>query len=343
MAPSPIAGRRVVVLPDLFVDAIVRLPEWQRTQEDCGRIVARGGGNLPVGPIEFKLGGNAANVAIALARLGADVDLVARTDSLGRALLAPAAEEAGLRIRHVRESDRPSATLALECGGANLMLSHAGPLATFGPDELKGAEWKVIEAADAVVCMNWAQNPLGTQLLRAVSQRTHRKGIPLFVDTSDPRLAQDRIPALLGASDLWPRVTSLGVNENEVKAFTGDREAPLPELAAELSRNLGCPVDLHTSEWAAHVNGSTTMVPGRKVKPRRLTGAGDAWTAGNVAGYLAGLPAANRLRLAHAAATHYIRSPDAKPPRHDQVPASLWKGAAKAGGKARGRAVLGLV
>src|SRR5687767_668529 len=107
-------NKRIVVLPDAYIDALVRLPKWTEILPKMEQIVANGGGNLPVGPAEFKLGGNAANFGVALARLGARVDLITQTDELGQFLLQRAAKDSGINIRSVEVGHRASATLALE-------------------------------------------------------------------------------------------------------------------------------------------------------------------------------------------------------------------------------------
>src|SRR5688572_17425101 len=106
--------KRVVVLPDAYIDALLRLPSWTKMRPQMESVIRNGGGNIPVGPVEFKLGGNAANMAIALARLGADVDLVTKTDTLGQFFLERAAEGTSLNVEAVEVGPLASATLALE-------------------------------------------------------------------------------------------------------------------------------------------------------------------------------------------------------------------------------------
>ncbi|MCA1819352.1 MAG: hypothetical protein LC620_04755, partial [Halobacteriales archaeon] len=118
---APLAGKSVAVLPDVYVDAICPLPAWPATRASLDALAKRGGGNVPVGPIQLKLGGNACNLAVALARLGATVHLLATADALGLHLLGQAAAGTRLRLDGVRAAPAGSTTLALECDGANLM------------------------------------------------------------------------------------------------------------------------------------------------------------------------------------------------------------------------------
>lgn len=315
--------KQIVVLPDLYIDASVPLPDWPDARREMDAIAARGGGNLPVGPVRFKVGGNAANLAVALARLGAQVHLISETDPLGAHLLRSAPAGDGLHLERVRTGTRSSATLALECPDANVMLSHAGPLLEFGPARLEDEDHSLIDQADAVACVNWSQNKQGTALLAHLSDRlAHREDALLYLDTGDPTHRPDDARALLDQKGLWQGVDVWGLNENELLTFTRGVERPeeidengLVAAARELADRLDVRLDLHTRGWAASVATGVTRVDADPSPARRLTGAGDAWNAGNLAGYLVGANADDRLRLAHEVATRFVTSEDGWPPR----------------------------
>lgn len=309
--------KRAVILPDLYVDALAFLPPWPQAGRSLGALARRGGGNLPVPAIELKLGGNAANLAVALARLGAEVDLIAHTDAVGHHLLHRAAAGTRLRTDGVRVGERGSVTLGLECGPANVMLSHAGPLHDFGPERLTAQDWERIGSADAVALVNWAQNGRGTALLRKLSARLGRNGTFLYLDTGDVRHRGPDVRALRGDRAAWSGVGALGINQNELGAFARGTEVA---HAQELAEELGTRVDLHTRQWAATVTGSSaTRVAAGRAPARRLTGAGDAWNAGNLAGYLLGAGERERLRLAHRVASRYVTGPSGLPPTGKEV------------------------
>lgn len=316
---SRLRDRRVVVLPDFFLDAITTLPTWSRFRASWDATIRNGGGNIPIGPVDFRAGGNATNLAIALARLGARVDLVTETNSLGMHLLREAARGIPLGLSHVVKGEVTSATLALEFGGANLMLSHAGPLYDFGPSRIPSRTWRAIETADAVAVTNWSQNRSGTRLLAAVAKRVQGNDAFLFLDTADPRHRGPDAKHLLSQKAFWARVDAWGLNENEALAFAPNAKDPI-HAAQHLSQRLGCALDLHTRREAVHVAGAArARAPAYGARARRLTGAGDAWNAGNLAGYLLDLPAAQRLRLAHRVANAYVTGRDGRPPTGRQV------------------------
>ena len=315
MSLASLPRKRVVVLPDVYTDAICPLPAWPEAQARLAAVAARGGGNIPVGPIQLKVGGNAANLALALARLGAQVDLVADTDMLGLQLLQRAAAGTRLSLGRVRLTPTGSMTVALEMAGANVMLSHAGPLAAFGPERLEAEDWALINEADAVAVVNWAQNPRGTDLLAAVARRTS-PGTFLFFDSGDPRHRTDAAD-LVRPAPWWSRVGAFGMNQNELGAFTGRTlaEEDLVPVAQEMAGRLGTRIDFHCRGWAASVTADTVVkAKASAARGRRATGAGDAWNAGDLAGELLGWDAKERLRLAHRVATLYVTGADGLPP-----------------------------
>lgn len=316
---APLRRTRIVVLPDLYVDALAFLPSWAQSGRRLGVIARRGGGNLPVKSIEFKLGGNAANLAVALARLGAQVDLIAHTDEFGQRLLERAAAGTRLRTDRVRVGPNTSASLILECGSSNVMLSHAGPLQNFGPESLTAEDWRRIESADVVALVNWAQNKRGTTLLRKLSGRLHQRGIFLYLDTGDVRHRGADVSTLRRDRAAWKGVSAFGMNQNELAAFTRGTSV---EHAQGLAEELGTRIDLHTREWAASVTGTSAVrVAAGRTPARRLTGAGDAWNAGNLAGYALQLGDRERLGLAHRVANRYVTGSSGLPPTAMEVTA----------------------
>lgn len=322
-----LAKKRIVVLPDFYIDALAFLPPWGVARPRLEAIALQGGGNLPVKPVEIKVGGNAANLALALARLGAHVDLISETDALGYHLLQTAARGTGLGTRRVRVGDRAAVTLGLEFGDANVMLSHAGPLMDFGPERLEDQDWRMLERADAVALVNWAQNHRGTNLLRALASRLGPKGVFLYVDTGDPRPRLPEARRLLRETKLWRHVGALGLNENELGAFTGDPTDLGMGTAKHLAARLGTRLDLHARRWAASVTPeSSVRVPADRRRPKRRTGAGDAWNAGNLAGHVLGWSDRERLLLAHRVASGYVTSHDGLPPTAKEVAAPASRG-----------------
>ncbi|MFA5860521.1 MAG: carbohydrate kinase family protein [Candidatus Thermoplasmatota archaeon] len=321
----------VVTLPDFFLDHFVRVPAWQRTLPSWEAVHARGGGNVPTPGQHFQAGGNAANTALALARLGVRVHLITRTSAFGRVYLEQTLGRSGVDIQHVKGDGALAVTTALEFQDdppANLMLSDPGSVAQFGPEELDANDWTLLEAADLVLLANWSQNERGTALVSEVARRSRASGTLSMLDTGDPSVRG--VGASAGLRDLRERLLPLAdldvyaLNENELRQLVARdlKDAPAELKAArELAAVRGSgTLDLHTARSAASFeDGEEHVVPTFRVGPLRVTGAGDAWNAGDILGRLADLGASERLTLANAVAGLYVSGKDALAPRLTDV------------------------
>jgi ribokinase len=311
----------VTCLPDFFVDVNVPMPPWPLAQDQVDQVVQRKGGNLATPPHRITQGGNAANTALALARLGVRARLIAATNPLGAALARTFLEPHGVDLSRLRRDSEMSSTVALEFGPErrNVMLSHPGPVADFAPEELDERDWAVIEDSDAVLVSNWALNRAGTSLASAVLSRAARAGALTYFDSGDPSVRASEVPGLFSAVLTQPWLKVLGCNENEIAFFAraaGDaRSTTLLDRAKALQRHVSATLDLHTRDVALSLAGGKIA----EAKPpaaegRRATGAGDAWNAGNLLGHLLGLPGTERLEVANAVATLFVTAPEAVHP-----------------------------
>lgn len=310
----PAGELHVVTLPDFFLDHFVRLPSWAEVVPLWQGVHGRGGGNVPTPAQHFQPGGNAANTALALARLGVRTHFVARTSAFGRAYLDQTLGRMGVDLRHVKADGHLSITTALEfqeARPANVMLSDPGSLAQYGPEELDANDWTLIEAADLVLLANWSQNRRGTALLEAIGKATRKGGTSLMLDTGDPSARADDLPELRERILPMPELDVYALNENELRLLTGRSLAEGEEEVAaarglHATRAHGT-LDLHTARFAATFTPKgEAVVPTFRVEPLRVTGAGDSWNAGNIVGHLAGLGPADRLLLANAVAGLYV-------------------------------------
>lgn len=314
----------VVTLPDFYLDHFVKVGPWRETVAAWSGVHDRGGGNVPTPAQHLQPGGNAANAALALARLGVRTHLVTRTSDFGKAWLDATLARHGVDLKHAKGGGRLSITTAIEFEGerpANLMLSDPGSVAEYGPEALDANDWTLVEAADLVLVANWSQNRRGTALVDAVARAARKAGTLTMVDAADPSHRRQDLPELkekvLGLAEL----DVFALNENELRLLAGRALAEGDEerraaRALHALRPEGV-LDLHTARFAATWGAwGEAWVPTFRVRPRRVTGAGDAWNAGDVLGHLAGLPPEDRLLLANAVAALSIAedAPDALPP-----------------------------
>jgi sugar/nucleoside kinase (ribokinase family) len=257
---------------------------------------------------------------------------VSNADAFGRGLLEAVLGPLGVDLGGVKPSDRSAGTVALEfADGANVMLSDAGPLASFGPKDLTDEDWAWVDEADAVLIGNWSQTfAHGTELVEAVLARTSHGSAFTMLDTSDPthrpekdarRLVED--PSPLGGLSCW------ALNEVEAAHFarlaTGQQASDLVEAGRAVADAFGGRVDVHSGRHAVTIDqGRVTRVDVDPIQPKRRTGAGDAWNAGSLLGTLLGLGHADRLRVANAVAGCLLTSHDHVPP--DLRTLSAWLG-----------------
>jgi len=331
---------KVTVLPDFFLDRLINLKwnpkQFSRLIEDVAK---HKGGSIDRIPQADMQGGNAINVASALVKLGTKVTPIVCTSEWGLQLIKYFFRDTEVDTSHVKVLGNASITTALEFKNkdtkTNVMIRDLGALENFGPDNLNESDYAAIEDADYTCLFNWAGTLLnGTQLAQTVFSRTKKRGKgKTYYDTADPTPNLAAVPDLIKKIFQPNLIDVLSLNENEAivyarlfdSAFVDKKERlPFEELAMEaarvLAKHLKARIDLHTTAFAATLKGKTEIVaPTFKVKVLRATGAGDAWTAGNLVGDHNGLSDMCRLTLANAVAACYLSDPEGKHPTWEKV------------------------
>jgi ribokinase len=319
---------KVVAMPDFYLDYILAYPG---NLDDMAKarvgVAERGGGNILGWKHLVGRGGNASNFSAQLLKLGANVSPIIETDDFGKLALAHFLK--GADLSRVRSTGALSRTLALEAEYSgrhvNIMASDPGSLSSFGPEKLSEEDRELIREADFVCVFNWNQNLKGTELAETVFQtaKTEGRGVTFF-DPGDPTARATEIPGLNERVLSKGLVDVLSVNENELTqlasavteetgGFDGEEPSPLFQAASVFSM-LGSRVDLHTPIFSAtFIDGQRERVLCGKSTPLKVTGAGDAWNAGDIFAQGAGLGHKERLVFANATAAGYMRKPDLDP------------------------------
>ncbi|MCX8150599.1 MAG: carbohydrate kinase family protein [Candidatus Bathyarchaeota archaeon] len=325
---------QVVVMPDFFLDRIINL---NCTATDfhsliTGILQRKGGSQDGIQQTDLR-GGNAVNVASALAALGVKVTPILCTSKFGLQQLRYFFRKNTVDTSHIKIFPNASVTTALEFqtanGKTNVMLRDVGSLAEFGPAHLTDDDWSIIELADYVCLFNWAgTQKYGTELAETVFRRvkTAGKGKTYFA-TADPTPNKTFIPKLLKNVLRTSNVDVLSLNENETLIYAsmldssiGKKQGALSDklilYAAEvLADNLKARIDIHTTSFSlTKTDNRTVTIPAFEVDILRATGAGDAWDAGNIVGDAYGLSDEGRLTLANATAACYLSDPKAVHP-----------------------------
>ena len=273
----PVAQKpRVLVLGDLVLD-VVLAPE--RAIES--------GTDVP-GSVGIRQGGSAANTARWLARLGIDVQLVCAVgrDGAGRSLVSQL-EADGVRVRAARIAGQRTGrvgVLVAPNGERSFVADRRAALA-LRPDHLKD-EWFARLDLVHVPAYSLMGEPIAAAARAAVAMARATSGAAVSLDLSSigPLLAEGRRAARELVASVKPDV--LFATEAEVEAFLG--------------RNAGDGILDHAAIAVIKQGsrGARVVARGDAAEPLRFdvatphvtvadsTGAGDAFSAGFIAGWL---------------------------------------------------------
>ena len=321
----------VTIMPDFFIDRIVKVPSLELLMTGVKTKLMSGGGSIRgFEQVDLK-GGNATNVAYAIGKMGVSVNLIVIAD-----------RQSEMSIRHKFSNlpnvdidvlrGKPGHTVALEFQSdgtlSNVMLSDVGDVIDAGPDKISKSTLYKKSKTDLVGVFNWAANTRGTELAEAILSRSCREGCLTYFAPADLASRRDEVSELF--SKLIGVLGVLSVNENETRVISDVLlGATFPSIyapvdicrAAEaLSNKLGCRVDVHTPLGCASAfKKSSIFMESFSVVQKVSTGAGDVWDAANIAGYLLRIDDINRLKFANAAAALYVSSTEFEPPSLEQV------------------------
>ena len=313
----------VAVMHDFYIDRLV----YSDTIGSFAKVVRKkadeGGGGVHGVRQEDVRGGNAVNMAHALARLGLRTLLITHSDRTHEGILRQAFE--GLKAE-LRVKPRPTAlTVAIE-GDVNVMLGDGRGASDFGPSLLDPGDWRALRESRVVCSVNWAINRRGSELLAALRKRLGAEK-PIFLDPADIRDRGAEFKELLGAVASSHLVDWVSMNQHEGVAAAkalGIPTSDLGQMCRGLAKRLGVVFDLHAVRTSYSSEGTrVTAVPVKIVKAERLTGAGDVWDAGAIYGRIKGMGEAERLRFANVAARLYLKSREPLPPTAEQVREAL--------------------
>ena len=315
----------VVVLNDFFLDRIIKIQNLNKLYSQILEKSKLGGSIRGVPQTDLK-GGNATNVAYALARLGCPVSLITIADKAGSYMLKETFSEFSKASLFIIDG-KPGRTTSLEFNNngniVNIMISDLGDNENFGPEKLGTHEQAILQKADAVIVTNWASNKKGTELSQFAFLKSN--SALHFLDPADiqtrPQEFKDTLFKLANHLD------SICINENEcnilLKQFELDvisGEEKTRKLILELAKRISISIDLHTSMGSYWSDGKEVeFVKSLPVQPKFVTGAGDVWDAANLLGYLADLNSSERLGFANGAASLYIDNSQGIPPTKDEV------------------------
>jgi ribokinase len=277
---------RVVVVGSVNVDLVVRLPRLPRPGETAG------GGAFAVHP-----GGKGGNQAVAAARLGADVVLVAALgdDDHGRQARADLEREGvGTRLVGTVPDATGVAVVLVDETAENLIALAPGANAALRPDSVTAALTGLPDGA--AVLLAGLEVPLAC--VEAAAAVAAERGWTVVVNPA---------PAVPLPEALLRRVDVLTPNEGELGVLTDAGAAAL------LEADVGAVVVTRGAAGAVvHDGAGELVVPAPPVEAVDTTGAGDcfsgtlAWALGS------GLALPDAVRLAVTAGSLSTRAPGAR-------------------------------
>lgn len=304
MAGQPSATRPVVVLGDVNVDLLLRVPDASlpRTERTLSEPILTGGGT-------------AGNVAAGLARLGVPVEFAGAVgdDGFGRWITADFAA-LGVGRRGLVVLDIPTAqviALVEPDGDRSLVVwpTDGGALTSFRPDQLDrgliaGASW--LHATG--MCLR--EGPVRDATLEGM-RLARVAGVPVSIDLNlrielwglDPG-KQVAVERAIGLADVV-----LGNGTEELLRVAG--AATLEDALAVLADNRRTVIARLGADGAVarDPDGMVHRSPGFAVAARNAVGAGDAFDAGFVAATVEGRSLDEALRWGNAVAALKVARP----------------------------------
>jgi len=304
---------RIVILPDFFLDHFIHIQNEEKTFSDFKSVKNQKGGSITPITQRLQAGGNGANIAYHLAKLGMMPILICSTDLLGKHLLDYFFKDLQVDLTHLKTDGQLAMTAAIELGQThtNIMLSDPGSVDGFCFEHLNEEDLELIAQADIVALLNWNNNSKATDLAEKLFTYAHSHNTTTFLDTGDPYSKIDEIPVLKQKILSSEKLDIFGLNENELayyanSTFSTDEE--MIHTAQQLKQSIPARIDLHTSELSASVNKHDSIViptiPTQQIQ--RITGAGDSWTAANLFATLLGFSDEQRLLFSNLYAHQYI-------------------------------------
>lgn len=253
--------KKILVVGSSNTDMIIRVPRIPRPGETVL------GGEFSMAP-----GGKGANQAVAAARAGGRVTLLARVgdDVFGERAIRNF-ETDGIDIRFIMRDGRAASGVALiNVGpdGENSISVASGANALLSPDDVLRAE-QAFTVADIVLMQ--LETPIET--VQAAAEMASIRGIPAVLNPAPARPLDDK---------LLRSVTVLTPNESETELLTGVRvasEAEAKKAAAQLRRRGPRLVIITRGKRGCYVAGDDFEggVPAFKVRPIDTTAAGDVF------------------------------------------------------------------
>jgi len=310
---------KVSVLPDFYFDRMISVPSLERLFRQVKLKGVSGGGNLRGFFQIERRGGNATNLAYALATLSVHTRLYCVGDENAQAALVNPPRNCRVKVIPGKPGYTTALEFSLKDKRVNVMISDVGDIDGFDGQRLQHDDILSLERSDCVALVNWSSNRKGNALARKVFGLKDRKRRLNFLDPADLTGAEGRVKILVKEIIGRDLIDVVSLNENETRIMARTLSAgrlpkyysrqDLARVSAILQDVLRVTLDVHTpiGSMSSTKQGQTWVGAYGKIAGF-VTGAGDVWDAGDIVGHLVNLQAQDRLRFANACAYLYLRS-----------------------------------
>ncbi len=321
---------KVTVMPDFFIDRIIKVQDLSRFIDIVTKKIDVGGGSIRgLSTMDIE-GGNAVNVAYCLARLGLKVELFTVADQTGSSILSSLFKGFSPQVNMHIKTGKHGLTTIFEFANSsyslsNVMLSDVGDNSDFGPELLDSKNiLSILNSSSAVVLTNWASNLKGTDLLRYIFKNSPNSFH--FLDPAD--IEERRFEFVEDIKEHSQLLDLLSINENEylqlIDALSKNNEIDLVDddsdslntvdsickYAPLLANFFGIEICVHTLKGSVWSDGSRSCfmdsIPPSKI--RIVSGAGDSWDSAFLFGQLLGFTVEEKLCFANLYASLYVEN-----------------------------------
>lgn len=348
--PNNLLNIKITILPDFFVDRIIKISNMNYLADAVEKKIKVGGGSIRgLSSVDIK-GGNAVNVAYCLARLGVKVDLFTVADEVGYSILDTVFKKFSSLVRlHIKNGKHGLTTIFeftdSSFSVSNVMLSDVGDNSNFGPESIESANdsdddnvLSVLSSSSAVVLTNWASNLKGTDLMEYVFKNSANS--LHFLDPAD--ITERREEFIRDIKNHSKLIDLLSINENELLQImcalsnTGDMipisldkgntdsitPLNLCKYAMFLSNLFKINLCIHTMIGSVWSDGCKIVfvnsIPPSKINI--VSGAGDSWDSAFLFGHLLNFTDEEKLCFANLFAFLYLENAyNDAPSLHDIV------------------------